>query len=246
MTALASLDRHAVAASPRLPVPRRWRIGPAALLSLGLHVVVIGVVVLWARHRVPVALVPENNPATVQLVMSPPGGVPSPSAAPQPKAPPAPKTPNTVAAVPKPLPAAPKTDQPAPSAVAAAPPPSPPAPQATEKKMTFDFADAESDTNAWVTGDLVVPASPDVKFRNRKPSYPPTAAMLGEQGAVILMIHVSPEGLVSSVDVVRSSGFAALDRAARDAVVTWHFMPSVKDGQAVPDDVPMRIVFALN
>ena len=63
---------------------------------------------------------------------------------------------------------------------------------------------------------------------------------------MVLLIHVSPEGLVSGVDVVQSSGFAALDRAARDAVLTWHFLPSVKDGQPVPDEVPLRFVFALD
>ena len=112
--------------------------------------------------------------------------------------------------------------------------------------MKFDFANVESDTNALVTGDLMVPASPDIKSHNRKPSYPTDAALRGEQGAVVLLIHVSPEGLVSGVDVLRSSGFSELDHAAEDAVMTWHFLPSVKDGQPVPDDIPMRIIFALD
>jgi periplasmic protein TonB len=249
MTVLLRLDRPAIVAPPRLQVRQRHRIGPAALLSLGLHVALIGVAVLWMRRSTPVVPAPGGTPATVQLIMSPPGGEPHPAAAPQPQTPPAPKVPQQAATAAKTPPAAPVTAEaappPPPSSAAPPQPPSPPAPPSANDKLTFDFAQAESDTNALVTGDLVVPASPDVKFHNRKPSYPVSAAWRGEQGAVILMIHVAPDGLVTSVDVVRSSGFAALDSAARDAVLTWHFLPSVKDGQPVPDDVPIRFVFAL-
>jgi len=246
MTASLRLDSPAAVAPTRLPIRRQRRMGPAALLSLGLHVALIGLAVLWARYHVPVALVPLERPATVQLVMSPPGGETPPVAAPQPKPEPTPDAPEAAEAAPKAPPAAPTTAEVAPPPPAAAPPPpSPPAPASTENKLKFDFAAVESDTNALVTGDLVVPASPDIKYHNRKPSYPVTAAVAGEQGAVVLMIHVSPDGLVNGVDVVRSSGYAALDRAARDAVLTWHFLPSVKDGQPVSDDVLARFVFAL-
>jgi protein TonB len=220
--------------------------GPAALLSLGLHVALIGLAVFWMRRSGPGVLVPEDDPATVQLVMSPPGGETPPAATSQPETPPTPEAPLKAAAAPDKPPAAPTTAEAAPPPAAAPPPPTPPAPQSADSKLSFDFADAESDTNALVTGDLIVPASPDVKFHNRKPSYPNEAAFRGEQGAVVLLIHVSPDGLVTGVDVVRSSGFTALDRAAGDAVLTWHFLPSVKDGQPVPADVPMRFVFALD
>ena len=246
MTVPFSLERR-TAVVPMRPRVRWWRqMGPTALLSLGLHVALIGGAVLWMRRSAPVVLVPEDNPATVQLVMSPPGGDTPPAAAPQPAKPPAPETPQAVAATPEAPPDATPTAEAAPPPASAPPPPAPPAPKAAENnKLTFDFADLESDTNALVTGDLMVPASPDVKFHNRKPSYPSVAAWRGEQGAVVLVVHVSPDGLVSGVDVVQSSGFAALDSAARDAVLTWRFLPSVKDGRPVPDDVPIRFVFAL-
>jgi protein TonB len=250
--------------------------GFAALFSVGLHVALIGLLVLWVRRPAAVVAEPPDNPATVQLVMSPPGGETPPVAPPQPVTPPAPQPaaqakpePETPPAPPvaaetaqsasPPQPEAPAVPDPAPPPAAepaarpaapataeAAPSPPPATAPSGESKLSFDFADAESDTNALVTGDLVVPASPDVKFHNRKPSYPNEAAYRGEQGAVVLMIHVAPDGFVDGVDVIRSSGFAALDRAARDAVVTWHFLPSVKDGQPVADDVPIRFVFALN
>ena len=192
MTVLLRLERPMVPAPERRRSRWRRRLGPAALVSLGLHVALIGGVLLWMRHGAPVVLVPEDNPATVQLVMSPPGGETPTAAAPQPEKPPAPETPQLAAATPQAPPAAQPTTEDAPPPAAAPPPPAPPAPRASDDKLTFDFADAESDTNALVTGDLMVPPSPDVKFHNRKPSYPTEAAFRGEQGAVVLLIHVSP------------------------------------------------------
>jgi protein TonB len=218
--------------------------GPAALVSVGLHLALIGGAVLWASRSAQIALVPADNPATVQLVMSPPGGETPPAAAPQPEKPPAPETTQEAAAAPQ-APASMPTTEDAPPPTTAPPPPSP-ATHASDDKMTFDFASVESDTNALVTGDLMVPPSLDVKYHNRKPSYPNEAAFRGEQGSVVLLIHVTPEGLVGGADVLQSSGFATLDRAAREAVLTWHFLPSVKDGQPVPAAMPMRFVFSID
>ena len=91
----------------------------------------------------------------------------------------------------------------------------------------------------------MIPASVDAKFRNREPVYPPDAVRRAEQGAVILLIHVSPEGLPNGVDIEQSSGFMSLDSAARDAVMGWHFLPAVRDGQPIPFDMQLRVVFHL-
>ena len=48
----------------------------------------------------------------------------------------------------------------------------------------------------------------------------------------------------SSVDIVRSSGFPLLDNAAREAVAAWHFLPAVKDGLAIPFDMPCAWQFS--
>ena len=86
----------------------------------------------------------------------------------------------------------------------------------------------------------------DAKFHNQEPVYPAEAVRRAEQGAVILLIHVSPEGLPAGVDIVQSSGYALLDRAARDAVMGWHFVPAVQDGQPIPFDMTLRVVFNLD
>ncbi len=246
MTASLSLEHLAAMTPARRRVRRPRRMGPAALVSLGLHVAVIGLAVWWMSRSARIVLEPANTPATVELVMSPPGGESAAAAAPQPEKTPAPDTPDATAPTPEAPPAAVATTEPAPPPATAPPPPAPPAPEAASNKLVFDFAQVESDTNALVTGDLMVPPSPDVKFHNRKPSYPNEAALRGEQGSVVLLIHVSPDGLVGGVDVVQSSGYGTLDRAARDAVSTWHFLPSFKDGHPVPSAVPIRFVFALD
>ncbi len=246
MTVSLSLEQLVAAAPARRRFRPPWRMGPAALLSLGLHGALIGLAVFWLRHSAAVMLAPADNPATVELVMSPPGGDTPAAASAQPEKPPAPDSPQSDAATPQAPPAAEATTEDAPPPAAAPPPPEPPAPRPSDSKLTFDFAQVESDTNALVTGDLMVPPSLDMKYHNRKPSYPTEAAYRGEHGAVVLLIHVSPEGLVSGVDVGQTSGHPVLDRAAADAVQTWHFMPSVKNGQPVPSVVPIRFVFALD
>ena len=127
------------------------------------------------------------------------------------------------------------------------PPPPEPAPPVRQAMQapTINLPGNDSESNAYVVGDHVIPASIDARSRNREPIYPPDAVRRAEQGAVILLIHVTPMGLASGVDVLESSGHAVLDRAARDAVAVWHFRPAVKDGVPIPFDMPLRVTFQL-
>ena len=58
------------------------------------------------------------------------------------------------------------------------------------------------------------------------PPYPPISRENGEEGRVVLKIMVSPDGRVTDVRVARSSGFARLDRAARNAGKNGRYQPS--------------------
>jgi protein TonB len=135
-----------------------------------------------------------------------------------------------------------KPDAPPPSPPA--PPPAPP-PKAAEAPV-FDLAGTESESNAEALGGHILPASPDNRFRNRPPIYPDEAAIRGEHGSVLLLIHVSEAGIASGVDVVESSGVASLDQAAVTAVRKWRFHPALREGEAVPFDMPFRFVFEAN
>jgi protein TonB len=128
---------------------------------------------------------------------------------------------------------------PAPSAPEA--PPNPPLPA---EAPVFDFGGTDSDSNARVISGHILPAMPDDRFRNRPPPYPVDAAMRGEAGAVVVIIHVSAYGIATGADVAESSGSASLDRAAVAAVRKWHFHPAMREGQAVPFDMPFRFVFS--
>jgi protein TonB len=130
---------------------------------------------------------------------------------------------------------------PEPSAAQVRATPSPPA-----APLQFNLGGTESESNAIASGNNVIPASIDDRARNRPPVYPEDAARRGQQGAVVLLIHVSASGRAAGSDVLQTSGVPSLDSAAQQAVASWHFRPAMKAGQAVPFDMPMRFVFEFN
>jgi periplasmic protein TonB len=245
------LMRH-LPARIRAHAESRARLRLAGLVSLGLHAVLIGGAVLWYYHREHLKPLADTEGA-VELVLverqganvttAPPAPAPevaAPAAPPQPEQPPAPPMPETdTADEALPLPPVP------PSPPAGEPSqPSPPVRQALEAPE-IHLGGTDDETNAIVTGPNVIPAGLDAKFRNREPVYPLEAARRAEQGAVILLIHVSPEGVPTDVAVAQSSGYVLLDNSARDAVMSWHFLPAVRDGQPIPFNMQFRVVFHL-
>ena len=121
----------------------------------------------------------------------------------------------------------------------------PPAPNANEAPH-INLGGTDSLSNVLVKGDQIIPAGPDTKVHNREPVYPAEAARRGEQGLVVLLIHVASDGTVAGVDIAQSSGYSLLDHAARDAVTTWKFVPAVQNGQPIPSSIPLRIEFDLD
>lgn len=80
---------------------------------------------------------------------------------------------------------------------------------------------------------------------NPKPGYPPASRRLGEEGRVVLRVHVGAGGQAEAVDIKQSSGFARLDTAARDAVARWRFVPARKGDLPVAAWVLVPVVFNL-
>jgi len=226
------------------------------LLSLGLHAALLAGLLLWMRHGgAPTLQVPDEAP-TVELVMveqkgsgpttvaptPPPPEAPAEEPQPAAAAEPAPPPPAAEAAE-EPLPPPPPPPTRTSSAAASRPQPAAPPPPPTP---AINLGGTDSETNAIVTGDHVMPARADASYRNKEPVYPPDAVRRSEQGSVVLMIHVSPEGIASGVDVLESSGYLLLDRTAREAVAQWHFVPAVKDGRPIPSDMALRVIFRLD
>jgi len=82
--------------------------------------------------------------------------------------------------------------------------------------------------------------------RNPPPQYPPQARRLGQQGQVLLRAKVDAQGQVQQVEIVSSSGFPALDRAAQEAVQEWQFSPALRNNTPIESWVTVPIQFTLN
>jgi len=80
---------------------------------------------------------------------------------------------------------------------------------------------------------------------NPKPVYPPASRRLGEEGKVLLRVHVNTEGLPLAVEIKTSCGFPRLDESARAAVERWRFVPARRGGEAIDSWVAVPIVFSL-
>lgn len=76
-------------------------------------------------------------------------------------------------------------------------------------------------------------------------AYPHDAAQRHEQGTVILRVLVGEDGKPQTVEIERSSGFRALDTAARSAVLRWTFTPGTHNGVVTALWARVPIAFTL-
>ena len=65
-----------------------------------------------------------------------------------------------------------------------------------------------------------------------KPHYPAESLAAKHEGTVTLMFLVDVTGVVQEAKVAKSSGYEALDVAARDAIRLCKFMPATENGKA--------------
>jgi protein TonB len=78
------------------------------------------------------------------------------------------------------------------------------------------------------------------------PSYPGPALRARQEGLVLLRIHVDAQGVPTHVEVERSSGHRALDRAAIDyALKRLRFKPAERDGRPVAAIARVPVDFRL-
>lgn len=80
---------------------------------------------------------------------------------------------------------------------------------------------------------------------NPAPAYPASSKRLGETGTVTLRVRVDANGRPESVEIAQSSGHSRLDRAARDAVRRWTFVPARQGEHAIAASVLVPLNFAL-
>ncbi len=232
---------------PQPPAGRAWpvgRNGTIALAVVGLHVGVLwalqnGLLMRTAERVVPVALIGQW--------VTPPAATPAP---PQPAA--APAAPVTGKRKPA-VPAARPSTSPQPLAITDSAPAPVPAPAAAERSNPGSTAAAPAVTappvattgsaSAAATAAVVQLPSSDADYlQNPKPPYPPLSERLGEQGNVIYKVWIGTDGRAQRAELVSSSGFARLDKAAYDTVMRWRYVPGKRNGvpEAMAFNVPIR------
>ncbi|MCB1175888.1 MAG: energy transducer TonB [Leptospiraceae bacterium] len=64
--------------------------------------------------------------------------------------------------------------------------------------------------------------------------YPPLARKMGMQGTVLIRIQINTEGQLEQLQLVQSSGFDPLDRAALHGIRSWNFGPGPAASVVVP------------
>jgi TonB family protein len=80
---------------------------------------------------------------------------------------------------------------------------------------------------------------------NPKPVYPPEAIKEGNEGTVLLLVEVLPNGRVGEIEVAKSSGYEMLDQSALTTVKRWQFIPAKKGGAPFTCRVRIPVVFRL-
>ncbi|MBC8316475.1 MAG: energy transducer TonB [Desulfobulbaceae bacterium] len=70
-----------------------------------------------------------------------------------------------------------------------------------------------------------------LQHTNVPPPYPHSARLRGLEGLVEINVLVDSNGKVKEQQLVLSSGYSILDRAALKAVRKWNFSPGIKNGK---------------
>jgi len=175
------------------------------LISIAL-VVLLHALLLWALLSGLAREVVQVTQDTVEALLI--ADAPSASPPPAPKTPPPPQPTPKVAPT---LPAAAPTPQ---SISAPAPPAAAPAPSAAPS-----------------AAPVRVGASVAAGGSCAKPVYPSASRRLEEEGTVSLRFLIGTDGHVLQSEIVKSSGFARLDEAARAALSKCQFRPGTVDGR---------------
>jgi len=216
--------------APRPPAPRQplSRNAVIALVVVALHIGFIWALQSGLLMRAAEVVVPAE---ILTQFISPPA----------PKVEPVPPTPPTPAVQKKPVAKAPMLPAPQPLAI----PDPAPSPNAPTGVVTPPLPPAPvAAAPAAPPGPPVVqlPSSDADYLQNPTPVYPPISRRMGEQGKVTYKVWIGVDGKAQRAELVSSSGFSRLDKAAYDAVMSWRYVPGKRNGvpEAMPFNVPIN------
>ncbi len=226
----------------QLPV-RRWPL--SRNVSIALAVVSLHVGLIWALQsgllmRTAELVVPAELIA--QWVTAPADApTPLPPAATQAPAPVPEKrkaiTPSAPQSQPQSMAVTETTPAPAASAEAQAP-----APLTAVAAAPSAAATGATNSSSAASAVVQLPSSDADYLQNPKPPYPPLSERLGEQGNVVYKVWIGTDGRPQRAELVSSSGFPRLDKAAYDTVMRWRYVPGKRNGvpEAMAFNVPIR------
>lgn len=118
------------------------------------------------------------------------------------------------------------------------------APQAPSQAS--DAAQAAAAPPATTPAPLPVqpPDSSARYLNNPQPAYPALSQRLGEQGRVVVRALIDTDGRARHAEILHSSGFARLDRAALLTVQNWRYVAGKRGGvpEAMWHNVPIDFI----
>jgi periplasmic protein TonB len=82
-------------------------------------------------------------------------------------------------------------------------------------------------------------------LHNPDPNYPQESVDFGEEGKVLLRVHISIQGLPEAIEIYRTSGYSRLDHAAKSGVERWRFRPAHQDNTPIAVWVIIPVKFTL-
>ncbi len=128
---------------------------------------------------------------------------------------------------------------------------------ASVPKPVIDIRDDDQDRGKVVASLTPVPLGPTTPMvadtlamgivgTHTIPPYPLLERRLNEQGTVTLRLTISPQGVVTGAEVVKSSGYPGLDQSAIGWVMAhWKYKPAILNGSPVASQTTAAVVFNL-
>ena len=89
---------------------------------------------------------------------------------------------------------------------------------------------------------VIAPTQP-LAVQTPPPNYPAELACDDKGGTVGLIMAIDTDGTPVNIRVERSSGHAALDQSAIEAVQGWQFRPASRNGEPVQTDLRVPVTF---
>jgi len=113
------------------------------------------------------------------------------------------------------------------------------------KKLFIKHINKKPDKTPGAGGSGGMETLPAKTVGLQKPEYPRYSRVHGEEGNVLVLVRVSADGKAEKVEVIHSSGYGRLDRAAIIALNDVNFIPARLDGRTISSIKKIAFSFKL-